>query len=210
MNLGFVLYNYYNLQPYIGKNSFFKFEIRKSRIIVIFREYTLKRNKMARKQLEKYLNQLDIKKGEFLEKQRKEYKFARFQRSLEILDKASNFNTIPTEILSKIELIFNLMPSHELYYIKKDEVQFLEYLKEVNQLFIRVLDEYEQYNIEINNFLKKLFNVLFPIIFLLILYHEKFEKWIGLEFTILSSIIIAIGLILTKRRELWNSYFKLE
>ena len=39
-------------------------KIRKSRIIVIFREYTLKRNKMARNQLEKYLNQLNIKKGE--------------------------------------------------------------------------------------------------------------------------------------------------
>ena len=44
---------------------------------------------MERKQLEKYLNQLDIKKGEYLEKQRVEYKLARFQKSLEILDRAS-------------------------------------------------------------------------------------------------------------------------
>ena len=90
--------------------------------------------------------------GEFLEKQRKEYKFARFQKSLEILDKASLYHTIPNEIISKIELIFNLMPSHELYHIKKDEVRFLKYIKGVNELFIRVLDEYEEYFGELDIF----------------------------------------------------------
>ena len=100
---------------------------------------------MARKQVEKYFDQLNTKKGEFLEKQCKEYKFARLQRSLEILDNASNHHPIPDEILSEIEVIFNLMPSHELYYIKKDEVQFTAYIEEVNKLFIRVLDEYDRY-----------------------------------------------------------------
>jgi uncharacterized membrane protein YwaF len=165
---------------------------------------------MARKQLEKYLNQLDEKKGEFLKKQRKEYKFARFQRSLKILDKASYFRTIPYKIIDEIELIFKLMPSHELYYIKRDEVQFLEYLKEVNKLFIRVLDEYEEYNIEPDNFFKELFNILFPIIFLLILFHEKVEKRIGLEFTVLLSVVTTIVLIYINRRKLRNSYFRFE
>ena len=76
-------------------------------MIVIFGKYNLKPITMARKQLEQYLNQLDIKKGEFLEKQRKEYKFSRFQHSLEMLDRASNHHTIPEETLSEIELIFD-------------------------------------------------------------------------------------------------------
>jgi hypothetical protein len=161
---------------------------------------------MARKQLEKYLNQLDIKKGEFLEKQRNEYKLDRFQKSLEILDKASYYFTIPDEIISEIELIFQLMPSHELYYIKKDELQFSEYLKQINALFIKVLDEHGKYNVQPDNFIKTLFNILFPILFLLILYHEKFEKWIGLEFTILFSILISLILLYFNRKKLWNSY----
>ena len=86
---------------------------------------------MIRNLLEKYLSHLENKKGEFLEKQRKEYKFFRFQSSLEILERASYFNTVPNEIISKIESIFHLMPLHELYYIKKDELQFLEYIRQV-------------------------------------------------------------------------------
>lgn len=165
---------------------------------------------MARKQMEKYLNLLDIKKGEFLEKQCKEYKFARLQRSLEILDNASNHHPIPDEILSEIEVIFNLMPSHELYYIKKDEVQFTAYIEEVNKLFIRVLDEYDKYVSEPVSFLKKLYNILFPLIFLLILFHEKFKKWLGLEFTILLFIIITIVLVYVNRRKLRNNYVRFE
>ncbi len=156
---------------------------------------------MAQNQLEKYLIQLKNKKGEFLEKQRKEYKFSRFQSSLEILERASYFNTVPNEIISKIELIFHLMPSHELYYIKKDELQFLEYIRQVNSLFITVLDEYEKYIVKPANFIKTLFNILFPMIFLLVLYHEKFEKWIGLELTILFSIVISIALVYVNRRK---------
>ena len=162
---------------------------------------------MARKQLKKYLNQLDIKKGEFLEKQRKEYKLARFQRSLEILDKASNYHTIPTEILSEIEIIFNLMPSHELYYIKKDEVQFLEYLKEVNKLFIRVLDEYEEYTKELGDTLKILFDIFYPFIFILILFNDKFQKWVGSFFTVILALIFVIILLFINRKRIWKKPF---
>ena len=140
---------------------------------------------MARRQLEKYINQLNIKKGKFLEKQCKEYKFARFQRGLEILDKASLHHTIPIEILSEIELIFNLMPSHELYNIKKDEVQFNEYLKKINNLFIKILDDYEEYTKESGNTLNLLFHIFYPFIFILILFSDKFQKWIGLRFCFL-------------------------
>jgi len=120
MNLGFYLSNNYNLQLKSDKNSFFNSEIGKSKMIAIFGKYTLKKQKMARKHLERYLNQLAVKEGDFFEKQVKDYRLARFKQSLEILDKASNHQTIPTEIISKIELIFRLMPSNELYYIKKD------------------------------------------------------------------------------------------
>lgn len=165
---------------------------------------------MARKQLEKYLNQLAVKKEEFLEKQVKEYRFARFKQSLDILNKASNHQTIPTEIISKIELIFRLMPSHELYYIKKDEAQFTEYIKEVNSLFIQVLDDYEKYAENSNYFFNTLSNILYPILFIFVLYHEKLEQQFGLAFTILLSILMTSALIYINRRKLWHRYFKFE
>ena len=163
---------------------------------------------MARNQLEQYLNQLDIKKGEYLEKQRKEYKFSRLQKSLEILQKASHYHTIPAEIITEIELIFSLIPSHELYYIKRDEEQFKEYIKEVNNLFIKVLDDYEEYIEKIGSTFKKIFDVTSPFIFLIILYFDKFHTWIGLPLTIAFVIFLFSILLYINRKKIWNNPYK--
>jgi hypothetical protein len=88
---------------------------------------------------------LEIRKANFLQKQQEEYKLNRLKKCLEVLKRANIDHTVPSDIMVEIELIFELMPSHDLYYIKKDEVLFLEYIKEVNSLFIRVFDNYEKY-----------------------------------------------------------------
>jgi hypothetical protein len=48
MNLGFIKYIYFIIQLKDGKNSFFRFEIGKSKMIAIFGKYTLNQHKMAR------------------------------------------------------------------------------------------------------------------------------------------------------------------
>lgn len=131
---------------------------------------------MARKLLEKYLNHLDIKKGEFLEKQLKEYKFARLQRSLEILNRASYCQAIPDEIIDEIEMIFTLMPVHELYYIKVNEQEFKEYIERLNRLYIKVLDDYESYTEIISPDSWKIISASF---YVTILFHKSIEKWFG-------------------------------
>jgi hypothetical protein len=164
---------------------------------------------MGRNQLEKYLNQLDIKKGEYLAKQRKEYKFQRFQKSLDILKRASHFHTISPEIIAKIEAVFQLMPTHELYYIKKDEQQFKEYLNELNHLYIMVLDDFEEYIEESSSLLKTLWDILFPLMFFTLIFYDKFQKWIGLFFTIILILALFIFLLFIYRKELWKKPFKL-
>jgi hypothetical protein len=155
---------------------------------------------MARNQLEKYLNQLVIRKADYLEKQRKDYKFPRFQKSLEILQRASYYHTIPDDVISKIELIFKLMPTHELYYIKKDETQFKEYINELNQLYIAVLDDYEEYLEVSNSYLKTIMDILFPLMLLTLLFYDKFQKWIGLNFTLISIMLLLIFLLYINRK----------
>ena len=152
---------------------------------VIFGIYTLKHSKMARNQLEKYLNQLEIRRDDYLSKQQKEYKFQRFQKSLEILQRASYYCTIPDGIIFKIELTFKLMPTHELYYIKKDETQFKEYINELNQLFIIIHDDYEEYFKEPHSVLKTIWDILFPLILFTFFFYNKFQKWMGLNFTLI-------------------------
>ena len=97
------------------------------------------------------------------------------------------------------------MPSHELYYIKKDEVQFNKYIKEVNNLFIKVLDNYEEYGQEWISTFKKIMNIFFPVIYILIFFHDKLQKWIGLPFTIILILISALLLLYMNRKQIWNN-----
>ena len=69
-----------------------------------------------------------------------------------------------------------------------------------------MLDEYEKYIVKPENFIKTLFNVLFSMIFLLVLYHEKLDKWIGLELTILLSFVISIVLVYVNRRKFGTTF----
>ncbi|MES2518880.1 MAG: hypothetical protein V4585_12275 [Bacteroidota bacterium] len=165
---------------------------------------------MARNTFEDYIEELEIRKANFLQKQQEEYKLNRLKKCLEVLKRANIDHTVPSDIMVEIELIFELMPSHDLYYIKKDEVLFLEYIKEVNSLFIRVFDNYEKYIEEPDNFFKTLFTILYPILLILVFYYEQVEKRIGLELTILVSFGTTIVLIYINRRKLWNSYFRFE
>jgi membrane protein insertase Oxa1/YidC/SpoIIIJ len=161
---------------------------------------------MARNTFENYLEELDNKNVNLLFKLQKEYKVNRFKKCLEILKRANSHHTIPSDIMSKIDVIFELMPSHELYYIKKDEVQFQEYLKELNSLFIRVLDDYEDYIEKWENVWKRFYNVLFPLIFLLILFYDKFQKRIGPSWTIILASIFAVILIYLNRKKIWINH----
>ena len=46
------------------------------------RNYTLRLNQMARNQIEKYVNELNIRKAGYIQKQQNEYKFARLKNRL--------------------------------------------------------------------------------------------------------------------------------
>ncbi len=131
---------------------------------------------MARNQLEKYLNQLDIRRADYLEKQLKEYKFQRFKKSLEMLQKASYYHTIPNDIINEIETIFKLMPVHELYFIKINENEFKEYIERLNRLYITVLDDYESFDEVVTP--KYWGNSVF-ILYFIGLFHKKIESWFG-------------------------------
>ena len=119
---------------------------------------------------------MSIRKVDYIEKQQKEYKFDRFKKSLDILKRASYFQTIPDEIIDEIKLIFKLMPVHELYYIKIDEQEFKEYIERLNRLHIKVLDNYESYIEDISPDFWKETSVIF---YVLILFNESIEKRFG-------------------------------
>jgi membrane protein insertase Oxa1/YidC/SpoIIIJ len=175
-------------------------------MIVIFGKYTLKHIIMARNIFDIYLEELENRKVNLLNKLQKEYKVNRLKKCLEVLKRANSYHTIPSDIISKIDLIFELMPSHELYYIQKDEVQFQEYIKELNSLFIRVLDDYEDYIEEWENTLKRFYNILFPLIFLVILFYDKFQKRIGASWTIILASVFAIILVYVNRKKIWHNH----
>ena len=99
------------------------------------------------------------------------------------------------------------MPSHELYYIKKDELQFKKYLKELNSLFIEVLDDYEEYISEPKNIFKTILDILLPFIFLIILFGEKFQKWGGTFFSVILSVIFIISLLYMNRKKILEKSF---
>jgi hypothetical protein len=92
------------------------------------------------------------------------------------------------------------MPTHELYYIKKDETQFKEYINELNQLYIAVLDDYEEYLEVSNSYLKTIMDILFPLMLLTLLFYDKFQKWIGLNFTLISIMLLLIFLLYINRK----------
>jgi membrane protein insertase Oxa1/YidC/SpoIIIJ len=161
---------------------------------------------MAKNIFKNYLEELENRKVNLLLKLQKEYKVNRFKKCLEILKRANLHHTIPSDIISKVDLIFELMPCHELYYIKKDEGQFQEYLKELNSLFIRVLDDYEDYIEEWENVWKRFYNILFPLIFLGILFYDKFQKRIGPFWTIILASVFAIILIYVNRKKIWQNH----
>ena len=143
---------------------------------------------MARNQIEKYLNQLDIKKGDYLEKQRKEYKLSRFKKSLEILRRVSYSQIIPQEIILEIEVIFKLMPIHELYYVKVNEDEFRAYIERLNRLYIRVLDDYES-NSEIIT--SKYWRTIIIFMYVIFFFHKSIERWLGFY-----AIVIVLGCVL--------------
>jgi hypothetical protein len=101
------------------------------------------------------------------------------------------------------------MPTHELYYIKKDEQQFKEYLNELNHLYIMVLDDFEEYIEESSSLLKTLWDILFPLVLFTLIFYDKFQKWIGLFFTIILILALFLFLLYLYRKELWNNPFKL-
>jgi len=53
---------------------------------------------MAQNQIEKYVNQLNIRKVDYVEKQQRKYKFSRLKKSFDILKRASYSQIIPDEI----------------------------------------------------------------------------------------------------------------
>ncbi len=143
---------------------------------VYFWSDTSKLDQMARNQIEKYVNELDIRKANYIQKQQKEYKFSRLKKSLDILKRASYFQTIPSEIINEIELIFKLMPVHELYYIKINEQEFKDYIELLNRLYIRVLDDYESYTEIVSS--KSWGNVVF-VLYIVGFFHKSIEEWFG-------------------------------
>ena len=159
---------------------------------------------MARNQIEKYLNQLEIRKVDYVLKQQKVYKLLRFQKSLEILKRASYFQLIPQEIISEIEIIFKLMPVHELYYVKIDEEEFKEYIKRLNGLYINVLDDYESYTDIIPS--KSWGNVAF-MLYVVVFFHEKIEKWLGYYAVPTLFIFVLIYVIYENRARFRESPF---
>ncbi len=131
---------------------------------------------MARNQIEKYLNELSNRKVGYMQRQQREYKFSRVKKSLEILERASYFQTIPDEIIDDIERIFKLMPAHEIYYIKIDEQEFKEYIQKLNSLYIKVLDDYESY-IEIVS--PDSWKIITPSLYIIFIFHDTIERWFG-------------------------------
>jgi len=79
---------------------------------------------MARNQIEKYINQLNIREADYTEKQTRAYKFSRLKESLYILKRASCFQTIPEDDITEIGMIFKLTPIHELHCIKINRQAF--------------------------------------------------------------------------------------
>lgn len=131
---------------------------------------------MARDQIKKYVNELNIRKVDYLEKQQGEYKFARLKKSLDILNRASYYQTIPEEIIDEIKIIFKLMPVHELYYIKVNEQAFSEYIERLNRLYIKVLDDYKSY---IEMVTSKYWKIIIIFVYLVVFFHKPIEKWFG-------------------------------
>lgn len=151
---------------------------------------------MARNQIDKYLNQLEIRKGNYLKKQHKEYRLPRLQKSLEALKSVSNHHTIPTEIITEIETIFRLMPVHELYFIKVNQEEFDEYIKKINDLYIRIEDDYEAY------FEKKSINHwgnLSFLVYVVFFFHESIEKRLG-NYALPSLALIIVGFMIYQNR----------
>lgn len=72
--------------------------------------------------------------ADHIEKQTRAYKFSRLKESLYILKRSSCFQTIPNDVITEIEMIFKLMPVHELYCIKINEQAFEEYMERLNRL----------------------------------------------------------------------------
>ncbi|MDZ7899327.1 MAG: hypothetical protein U5N85_15050 [Arcicella sp.] len=133
---------------------------------------------MARNQIEKYVNELNIRKNDYLKKQQNEYKIARFEKSLDILKRASYSQTIPDETIEEIKLIFKLMPVHELYYIKTaSEYEFKEYIERLNKLYIAVLDKYESEPQIVNS---KSRNVIIVFVYAMFIFHKSIENWLGI------------------------------
>ena len=157
---------------------------------------------MARNQVQKYLNQLDIRKSEYLEKQRKEYKFSRFQKSLEILRRVSYSQIIPQEIISEIEMIFKLMPVHELYYVKKDEEEFSEYIERLNKLFIKVLDDYESTEIVTS----KYWRIIIIFVYVIFFFHKSIEQRLGF-YAIPTVLVFIVIFWIYENRWRFRDYF---
>lgn len=131
---------------------------------------------MARNQIKKYVNELNIRKVDYLEKQQEEYKLARLKKSLDILNRASYYETIPEEIIDQIKMIFKLMPVHELYYVKINEQEFKEYIERLNRLYINVLDDYESYTEVVTS---KYWRGFVVLVYLMIFFHKPIEKGLG-------------------------------
>lgn len=131
---------------------------------------------MARNQIEKYVNELNIRKAGYIQKQQNEYKFARLKKSLDVLKRASYFQTIPDELIEEVKMIFKLMPIHELYYVTINEEEFKEYIERLNRFSIKVLDDYESYIEIISPDSWKVTSVIF---YILILFNESIEKRFG-------------------------------
>ena len=131
---------------------------------------------MARNQIKQYVNKLNIRELDYLEKQQKEYKFARLKKTLGILNRASYYETIPEEIIEEIKIIFKLMPVHELYYVKVNEKEFSEYIERLNRLYIKVLDDYESYTEMVTS---KYWKIIIVFVYLIIFFHKPIERWLG-------------------------------
>ena len=131
---------------------------------------------MARNQIKKHVNELNIRKVDYLKKQQEEYKFARLKKSLDILNRASYYQIIPEKIIDEIKIIFKLMPVHELYYIKVNEQEFSEYIERLNRLYIKVLDDYESYTEMVTS---KYWKIIIIFVYLIVFLHKHIEKWFG-------------------------------
>ena len=131
---------------------------------------------MARNQTEKYINQLNIREADYIEKQIRAYKFSRLKESLYILKRASCFQIILDDVVTEIGMIFKPMPVHESYCIKINEQAFKQYTERLNKLYIKVLDEYEFYIkiVSLNSW--KIVTFFFCTI---ILFYKSIEKQFG-------------------------------